>query len=74
MQRSARLCSVILTVAWTAFTLFAVLVPEDPMALQGWLLLTLALVACGGLLIAWRLPRTGGSIALVAGIAYVLVN
>lgn len=74
MQRSARLCSVILTVAWTAFTLFAVIVPEDPMARHGWLLLALALVACGGLLIAWRLPQIGGGIALVAGVAYMLVN
>ncbi len=28
MQLSPRLCSVILTVAWTAFTLFALIVPK----------------------------------------------
>ncbi len=44
------------------------------MAFHGWLLLALALVACGGLLIAWRLPQIGGSIALVTGVAYMLVN
>ncbi len=44
------------------------------MAFHGWLLLALALVACGGLLIAWRLPQIGGGIALVAGVAYMLVN
>ncbi len=37
MQRSPRLCSVILTVAWTAFTLFALIVPEESMAFHGWL-------------------------------------
>jgi hypothetical protein len=74
MQTSARISSVILTLFWVAFTLFAVIVPEDPMAPHGSLLLALALSACAGLLLAWRRPPIGGSIAIVAGVAYLLLN
>lgn len=71
---SARISGVILTLAWAAFTAFAVIVPEDPMALHGWVLLALGLLACAGLLIAWRRPRFGGIIAIAACSAYIAVN
>ena len=74
MQWFARLCSMILTLVWLAMTYFAVIVPEDPMAAHGWILLALTLLGCAALLAAWRLPRTGGGIAIAVGIAYALIN
>lgn len=73
-RNGARLSGVIITLAWAAFTAFAVIVPEDPMALHGWVLLALGLLACAGLLLAWRRPRFGGIVAIAAGIAYIVVN
>lgn len=74
MQWFARLCSVILTLVWLAMTYFAVVVPEDPMTAHGWILLALTLLGCAALLAAWRLPSTGGGIAIAAGIAYALIS
>ncbi len=74
MQRAVRFCSVILTVLWPTATWLTAIVPEDPVRTVSWLRLASTLLACGGLLVAWRFPRTGGAIAVAACIAYALVN
>lgn len=74
MQRAVRFRSVIPIVVWPTAVVFTAIVPEDPVRLVSWLLFTFALLACGGLLVARRWPRTGGAIAVAACIAYALVN
>jgi len=74
MHWLARVCSVILTLVWLTITYFTVVVPEDPLAPYGWIVLALALLGCAALLAAWRRPRLGGGSAVAAGIAYALIS
>ena len=74
MHWLARLCSVILTLVWLTITYFTVVVPEDPLAPHGWIVLALALLGCAALLAAWRWSRLGGGGAVATGIAYALIS
>jgi hypothetical protein len=75
MNWPARIASIIIALQWALLLrfLFADLAYGLPPA-QGSTLFGLAIVACLALFAAWRWPRAGGWIAVIAGIAFILVG
>lgn len=73
MKWLARTCSLLLTLVWLILAGLTVIAAEDPPTQSGRVLIALALLACAGLLLAWRRPQIGGAVAILAGIAFAVL-
>jgi hypothetical protein len=74
MRLAARICSLLLTLTWLAIAWLVVIASEDPTTRLGRGLVALALLGCAGLLLAWRRPQIGSSVAILAGAAFASVS
>lgn len=74
MKWLARTCSLLLTLVWLILAGLTVIAAEDPPTQSGRGLIALALLACAGLLLAWRRPQIGGAVAILAGLALAVVG
>ncbi len=74
MKWAPRLCSLLLTFVWLLQGWLTIATPEGPTTRGGRALLSLALLACAALLLAWRRPWLGGGIASAAAVTFGVVN
>jgi hypothetical protein len=74
MKWVARICSILLALFWLGIIWLVVINSEDPTPPSGWAMLTLALLACASLFAAWQWPRLGGVLAMIAAVAFAVVN